>query len=354
MKNSIKIVFSLCLCILALLSACQSERDESSLDTTQEREPIMMGSVTALAIEQTSLLDGSLDNIIDGASCLTVIYPINVIANGTPLEITGVADLTLIESIFDADIEDDDILEIVYPITISTEEHQQIVINSDAELQANANSCDEGGTDFDNECIDFAYPMNFFVFNTISETTSRVRIRDDRDLFIFIKGLSADRIVSLSYPVSLTLSTGETLSVSSNQQLSDAILGASEDCDEDDDNNFDDDDFEEGELEELLLDCEWRIVILKRDGVIIEQYTLWNITFNPDGSLVVLDPPEVQGIDGSWTTQFTDEGSFLDMETSNVTELTFQWRVNRVDEKTIYIFSSSDNFLELNQVCEDD
>lgn len=354
MKNSIKIVYSICLCFLVLLSACQSELEESSLDTAQEREPIMMGSVTALAIEQTSLLDGSLDNIIDGASCLTVMFPINVIANGTPLEITGVADLTLIESIFDEDIEDDDTLEIVYPITITTEEHQQIVINSDAELQAIAVSCEEGGTDFDNECIDFAYPMIFFVFNTISETTSRVRIRDDRDLFIFIKGLSADRIVSLSYPVSLTLSSGETLSVSSNQQLSDAILGAGEDCDEDDDNNFDDDDFEEGELEELLLDCEWNIVILKRDGVVITQYENWDITFNPDGTLVILDPPEVQGIDGTWATRFTDEGSFLDMETGTVTEFTFQWRVNRVDDKTIYVFSSSDDFLELNQICEDD
>ncbi|WP_340203126.1 hypothetical protein [Ascidiimonas sp. W6] len=340
------------LSFLIALTSCQSEVNVSSLDTQPEREPIQANSVTAQAMMKAASLDGSKDNIIDGASCLTIVYPINVTVNGIPVEILSENDLITVEGIFDSDIEDVDLLEIDYPITVINNNFNQIIINNVAELQLNANTCVEGGDDIDNECIDFVYPITFFVFNTTTEITSQVQVTKDRDMFIFTEGIEEDEVVSLKYPVSLVLLEGDIITVNSNQELTTAISGVEDDCDEDDDNNFNDDDFKDGELESLLVECLWKISRFKRDGS-VQPFTNWTVEFDANGDVVILDPLKIIGIDGTWTTRFTEEGSFVDLDMNGVVAFSLQWQVNKVDGNTIYIFSSTGSFLELNQECSD-
>jgi hypothetical protein len=334
-----------------LMMACQSELNEV-IDVNEEREPIAPNSTTAQAIKKAASLDGSQDNIIDGASCLSVVYPLNVIVNSIPVEVLSDNDLNVIEGIFDSSLEDEDILEIQYPITLLNENHEEIIVNNDSELQALAAQCEEGGIDFDIECIDFSYPLTFFVYNTISETTSRVVVDHDRNLFVFVDGFTEEEIVSLSYPVNLVTHDDEIITVNNNLELTTAIEAANDDCDEDDDNDFDDDDFEEGELELLLVQCPWEIAIFKRDGT-IQPYSNWTVTFDEDGTVVILDPLEIFGINGTWSVRFSEDGTFVDLEMGTVIEFSLQWKVNKVDNNTIFIYSSSGNFLKLDQKCDD-
>lgn len=345
------IVVGISLIILFMIS-CQSEVDVISSEPGAPGEPIEANSATAQAIVQVARLDGSSDNIIDRASCLSVVLPVTVTANSIAVEVLSEEDFVVIEGIFDQEIEDVDVLEITYPITVLTDMHRLITVNSDSELQTLGDTCIEGGMDDDNECIDFVYPLTFFLFNTVSEITNQVQIPHDRDLFVFMNGRDAEEVISLQYPVSLLTHDGLDITVNTNQQLTTAIVGVEESCDEDDDNNFNDDDFADGELEVLLTECIWRISRFKRDGT-PQAFTNWTIEFRPDGSAEILDPLQIIGIDGTWTTRFTEEGSFVDLEMGTVVEFSLQWQVNRVDGNTIYVFSSSDSFLELDKECPD-
>ncbi|XLS28446.1 hypothetical protein ACJD0Z_14710 [Flavobacteriaceae bacterium M23B6Z8] len=337
--------------LVLMLTACQNEVDVVSPEPGAPGERIEVGSSTAQAIVQVGRLDGSLDNIIDGASCLSIVYPVTVTANSVTVEVLSVNDMAVIEGIFDADIEDEDILEIAYPITVINDAHQVITVANDAELETLGNNCVEGGLDNDNECIDFVYPLTFFIFNTVSEITNQVQIRNDRDLFVFMNGVSVEEVISLDYPVSLISHEGADIAVNSNQQLTTAIIGAEEDCDEDDDNNFNDDDFADGELEALLTECIWRISRFKRNGT-PQAFVSWTVEFRTDGSITILNPSQIIGIDGTWSTRFTEEGSFVDLDMGDVVEFTLQWNVNKVDQNTIYIFSSTGSYIELEKECE--
>lgn len=336
---------------MLLLLGCQSEINQIS-DNSPEAEPIAPNSTTAQAMKKAAALDGSSDNIIDGTSCLSVVYPVNVIVNGISVTISGKSDLSIIEGIFDLDIEDDDTLEIEFPITVRNQEHIILVINNEIELEAAAASCEEGGVDFDNECIDFSYPLTFFVFNTISESTSRVIINNDKDLYIFVNGFNDDSIVSLDYPVTLIKHDNEIITVNNNIELTTAIESADEGCDEDDDNNFEDDDFEEGEFEAFLKQCPWEIKKFKRNDANL-PFSKWSITFYEDGTLQILDDKEVSGIDGNWTVNFMEEGTYLKLDIGTVPEFSFEWKVNKVDDNTIFVYSSPGDFMKLDQKCED-
>ena len=77
-----------------------------------EQQAIAASSSTAKLVERTSSSDGSFDNIVDGTSCIAIQFPYTVEVAGIQLTIDSMADLKLIEEIFDSVDGDEDFLEI--------------------------------------------------------------------------------------------------------------------------------------------------------------------------------------------------------------------------------------------------
>ena len=119
--------YTLFLLAFMAFTSCQSEFEEVNTSDTQG-ESFAANSSTALLIENTARLDGSFDNIVDGSSCIALNVPYSVNVNGIDLVIDSREDLHLIEEIFDEFEEDDDILEIIFPITITTKDLDEFVI----------------------------------------------------------------------------------------------------------------------------------------------------------------------------------------------------------------------------------
>jgi len=269
MKNTInnkltKLLF-LPLFFLMVFTACQNELIEQT--DPNEQQTIQANSSLASLIQNTATFDGSFDNILDSANCLAVSLPVTVIINGEEIVIEDEDDLDLIEDIFDEFEEDDDEVEIVFPITIILDDFTEVVINNYDELEEFADQCNgENEDDDDIECIDFQYPVSISVYDADFELIETIDVNSDEELYDLFDDLDDDFVASINFPVTMILADGSELVVNDNDELEAAIEAADDTCDEDDDNDYDDDDEDDEDEDECYEDTE--IELCDEDGVV--------------------------------------------------------------------------------------
>lgn len=353
MKKHTSIATYLSLFVLALsLVSCQEEFEE--VEFNNGATTITANSFAATLITNTATRDGSFDNIVDGASCFDIKFPYTVSVNGLELTINSLEDLQLIEQIFDAIDDDENLLEIIFPITITKADYTEVTLNNLTDLRALAQECKEGGDDDDIECIDFVYPITFFTFNINLEQTGNVVIESDKDLRVFFNGLEDTDLVSIDFPISLKLYDGTTLQVNSNEELVRTIEAAKDACDEDDDDDYNDDDFDEDDFYEELVECVWFVKEFKRNNVDqTEQYVDYIFNFKDDGT-VVSGFRGASTIEGTWTATLGDDGARLNIEFASGEDFNLEWSVYDIGDDRIKLFNGEGNRIIMKQICEDD
>lgn len=306
---------------LSLLTISCRQEDDALINTPQE-EALVANSNIADLISRTAQNDGSIDNIIDNASCLEVQLPVTVIVNGTQVVINDEDDYQTIEDILDLFDDDVDTVEIVYPITVILEDYTTVVINSDDELIALAQNCPgDNENDDDIECIDIQYPVTVFIFNENNEQIDTIVINNDEEMYDFIEDIDQFAVVVIDFPITVIFFDGSTQQVNSIQQLEDAIETADDTCDEDDDNDYNDDDCDDcttSDLENLFADCEeWSVDDLERNGEDLEdQYEDFIFSFASDGSISVTG--DSTSFSGTWSAE--GSGNMIEV-TINIPDL---------------------------------
>jgi hypothetical protein len=352
MKKIIKNLMYLGLFSMALIfNSCQEEFEE--VNGGSDQETITASSTTASLIKNTSTNDGSYDNIVDGASCFAINFPYTVEVSGVQITIDSREDLHLIEEIFDEFDDDDDILELIFPIVITLGDFTEITIENKEALRELIAECTEGEDD-DIECIDFVYPITLFTFDVNEQQTGSVVIESDKELRRFFAGLEDDDLVSIDFPITLKKFDGTEVMVNSNAELAAALESAKDECDEDDDNDFNDDDFSEERLDALLAECPWLVREVKRDGTNqTDQYFEYLMNFNEDGTVTVRDR-EQNMLTGTWETSMSDNGVLLNLDFEVLVDFNLQWLVYDIGGDKIKLFGGDDNRIILKQFCEDD
>ncbi|PRX53746.1 hypothetical protein [Flagellimonas meridianipacifica] len=352
MKNLFnKLVLTNLLFIALLFTSCQEEFEEVGGDT---QETIAANSNTAVLIENTATNDGSFDNIVDGASCLAIKFPYTVEVNGIQITIDSREDLHIIEEIFDEIDTDDDILDIIFPITITLGDFSELVIEDFEQLRELAAQCTEGGDDDDIECIDFVYPITLFTFDINEQQTGEVTVSSDMELRRFFAGLEDDELVSIQFPLTLKKFDGTEIVVDSNAELAAALERAKDECDEDDDDDFNDDDFTKERLDHLLVECPWEIrEVIRMSMDQTGQYLENTLTFAENGS-VTYQSPTGGMVTGEWSTRVTDNGIALNLEFEQLTDFTLEWIVYEIGDHKIKLYSDDGNKIVLRQHCPDD
>lgn len=332
-------------------TSCQEEFEEVN---GNNQETLEAGSSTALLIEKTSSNDGSFDNIVDGASCFALKFPYTVNVNGVDVSIDSEEDLQTIEDIFDEVDVDEDILEILFPITITYADFSELVIENKEQLRELASECVEGGDDDDIECIDFVYPITLFTFDINSQQTGEVMVESDEQLRKFFDGLEDGDLVSIEFPITLKKFDGTEITAGSNAELAQALEMAEDECDEDDDDDFNDDDFDEERFDFCLTQCPWQVREVQRDGTDrTEQYLEYLMTFTEDGGVIVKDR-EGNIFNGTWSSSFTDRGPLLTLEFNTLVDFNLEWLVYEIGDHTIKLYAEDGNKIIMKQLCEDD
>ena len=182
MKPTIKRIFLINLFALFALFSCNEEPFQE-VQNNQEEVIAPNSSLTNLMALTTSN-DGSVDDILDGSDCFSVNLPVTITAGNITITINTLEDLELLEDILD-ELDDEEVPEFLFPITITLNDFEQVVIENQEELEAFIDQC----LDDDNEvieCVDFQYPIVFSIYNIDFQVIDAVVIEYDKDLYEFV------------------------------------------------------------------------------------------------------------------------------------------------------------------------
>jgi len=303
MKISINFFIVLFLFASILLTSCREE--EMILIEAPADEVLVANSSIVSLMQNISSNDGSNDNIIDKSNCFNIKFPLNVTANGEKIYVKSEKEYKIIEYIFDDNDDDDDVLHITYPVTITLEDFTEVIINNYFELNNHSNNC-LGENEIDNniECLDFKYPIITSVFNKSNEIINKNTISSDFELNHFLKNLNDDLLVTMDFPIFIVTYDNNTISLNNLIELENFIDNHKNDCDEDDDYDYNDDDCDDCTTEDLitvLTNCDgWTIDKLERGHNNYDSvYKGYRFNFSTNGDVSVFW--SIYSAHGTWT-----------------------------------------------------
>lgn len=346
MKTKFKFLVLLPFFALLLFTSCQEE--EVFITPPDETEALAPTSELTSFLSATSKNDGSKDNIIDGTSCISVKLPVVVKVRGIEIRIDSEADYIKIKKLYDEFEDDIDRLDILFPITIVTSEHEEITIESAEQLSEFIAECkgDDEEDEKEIRCIDFQFPISFSVFDRDFSFIETVEIENDRQLHRFMKRVKNSEVfASLNFPVNMMLKDGTVLTAENNEQLKRIIETAKDSCEEEDD-------FSKERLENYLKKCPWIVYEFKRDNQdATEAFTQYAINFKDDG-VVTMRARNGDVLTGEWELERTRRGIVLDMEFENLADFTLKWLLYDFEDGKIKIYEEGGNRIILKRNCE--
>jgi hypothetical protein len=360
--KTFKPILLIVLGVMLITTSCRTE-DDLSIDPPTE-ETITANSTIANLMSRTVFNDGSNDNIIDNASCISIQFPVTVTVNGITLQIDNDDDLDEIEDIFDELDDDDDNIVISYPITIVFADFTTIEINSDDELQDFADDCFEDNFDDDDiECIDFQYPITASVYDENNDLINSIIINNDNDMYDFIDDLDEYAAVTINFPITVILADGTTQTINNIQELATAIEDADDTCDEDDDNDYDDDDCDNCSTDlvtDILTQCDnWYIDDLERnDNDLEDNYAGYFFTFNNDNTLQVSWDNGTQTESGTWSASGSGNTIIFEINVPGFDDINDSWNLHEIenygDELEFKLRIGDEDELEFKNNCSSD
>jgi len=349
MKSHIK--FALILSFFALfIFSCQNEAVEET--GQNQEETLVPNSPLANLMRSTASNDGTVDDIMDNASCFSVELPVTIIANGITVTIESIEDLTILEDLFSEFDTDDDDLEFLFPITIVLNDYEEIVIENQEQLEEFVEDCLDNQEEVI-ECVDFVYPISFSIYNTDFQVIDTVVVNSDEELHDFIENLNADNdevtLASLDFPVALIYGDGSTVEVSNNEELEAAINAAEELCDDEADQCDVDD------VTMYLQECYWIVEAYNGDDH-LQDYAF---EFLEDGTLNVINNDTAQYITGGWNMSVSNDGypEIVISGLEDLQDMNGSWIVYECDEDELLIKQEIDGqmvVVEFAQECGDE
>ncbi len=338
MNNSFKLLTLVFGLLFLSLTGCQKEVVE--IINPQNENVIGGDSPLSDLVKRISMNDGSFDNIIDKSSCLTVVLPVSVVANGNNLTITTPDDYVLIERIFDASDTDTDSLEIIFPVKVVRPDYTELTLKDYDDLEDAHEDCVENGNDPDIECLDFVYPITVSVYDLLNQVSKVVTVNNDKELFALFEELDENDLASFVFPLKVVLSDSTEMVIPDNRSLEDMIENAEGECDEDDDNDYNDDDIDDLVFVDLLLDGTWRISHFEDKTDITDNFKGYTFSFYENehttaakNGVLVEGEWETHGDDGALAVEFDYEADFP------LEKLNEEWIVTEYSSNQFQLFS---------------
>lgn len=320
------IVFS-----LIILNGCQQEVVE--IIEPPKDQVITPNSAVADLVERTSLKDGSLDNVLDHASCISLVLPVTVRIEEEEIMVKNQDDLKMIEDFLRE--EEHHEVELIYPVTVILADYTEVMVNDEDELEDLGDDCRVSGEDDDIECVDFKYPVTLSVYDTENQLSEVVTVTSDQELYELFEYFDDDKICSFKFPITVVLAGGEEVIINNNDELESILEDAVDKCDEEDDHYEDhsgmDDHtgIENPDLSAVLSEGTWVVAEYQHAGRDeTGNYQEYEWTFNSEGQVTVSDGSGE--IAGTWSS-ITDSGTLYLVfdfgETAPFVEFSEDWEI---------------------------
>ena len=334
MKTPKHIILVFLLFAFVLNTSCRKE--EIEFEQAPPGDTLTPNSQVANLMQRTAMNDGSIDNIIDYANCFSIQLPVTVVVNTNQISVNSISNYDNVEAIFDADDDDNDTIDIVFPITIILNDFSRVDINSMNELATYTSNCNgENEIDDDIECLDFQYPITASVFNTNNELISSISLVNDEQMYNFIDDIDEDDLVSIDFPISILIYDGTILTINNLGELQIALVNYGNVCDEDDDFDYNDDDCNGCtplQLIDLLTNCsDWIVDKLERNDIDYDDaYAGYLFNFFTDGTVTVDDFGTI--LNGTWSTAGTGNNITVLINIPSLTYCNLNWNLHEIEQ----------------------
>lgn len=239
------------------------------------------------------------DDVLDHSDCYSIKLPVALTIDGHQVTVNSEDDYDVVETIMQQSNTDDDIVHFAYPVTVVFANFSELVVTSQQQLEGIP--C--GDEDFNEiRCINFNFPIAINTYDMGTQAATVVTMENDTQLYDFIQNAATSNLFTIAYPVTVTLSGGQPLTISSNNDLENAIEDSIDDCDNDHSGGPG---TEQQELSAFICDGSWRVSYCSEAS----NYNGYSFTFHSSGTVTAVKAAEVSH--GSW--QLFDDGD-LKME----------------------------------------
>lgn len=193
-------------------------------------------------------------------------------------------------------------------------------------------------------CIRFAYPLHLTVYDLQRQPIGTIYITDDEMFSGFLENLSADYLLSISYPIVTLLANGGAFSVNNNEELKLAINACSQPeiisycngiiC---------------GNPQQPEVNCPW---FVKYHPSADNTYVGGLFSFKPNGQLVFnYDNTDYVG---SWVFHFVNSELHLNINLEGNTQIAADWNIDRhITLADGQIIINDDRLTILRKACEE-
>ena len=223
--KTLKLITGIALMGIFSLTSCQSEVDDVQGDNPNTNKA---NSATANNLKRVSMFDGSIDDFIDDSSCSSIVFPFVAKVNGISINFDSQLNYAQAITILGALNNDDDSVELQFPLTIRMSDYTEVRVTSQAQYDAIEDDCDDAedaGKDAISS-LNINYPITILTYDASLVQTGNVVITSEKQLYTYIVSMSSTEYFSVKYPISVTLVDGSTQQVSSDVELKASIDAA--------------------------------------------------------------------------------------------------------------------------------
>jgi hypothetical protein len=315
-QNMKNFTFLLIVMIFGGLHSCQKD------EITESNSPqsLTKSSTLSSLMARVSQSPTSKDNILDGTSCFAVVLPVSLTVNSSNVTVVDNNSYQTVRDIVDEYSSDDDVIHFNFPIRLKFADFHEVEVANQEAYESILENCGDDEGLHDIACIDFNFPLVLKTYNSATQIPNTVSVSSNSQLYNFLNGLTANVVYNISYPVSMTSSSGSTVVYNSNSELQTGIENSIDDCDD------------EGSGTELFSDLivngAWKISSFI-DGDEDETYHYTGYVFSFSSTGTSLAAATATSLNGNWSYYAEDNLSKLTLSYFGETldELEEDWQI---------------------------
>lgn len=225
MKNKERILQSLIwLAIICsgLFISCQNE--DVDVSTGANSQTLNKTSNLSKLLSRVSMENTSEDNVIDSTSCFKVKLPVNVVLNGQQtFTVNSEEDFGTVAEILQTSAGNGTI-DFMFPITVIFPNYSEEVVTSQQQFNQLTDCNPQDSEEVPISCFSIQYPITIFGYNSNFQVAQTYVVDNDLELFLLILNLQDNEYYSISYPISVIDSNGQTVIINNNSELEALIL----------------------------------------------------------------------------------------------------------------------------------
>jgi hypothetical protein len=318
---------------VSLFTACQTE---SVVEIYSTRETITKTTPLTTYVERVVMQKTSQDNIIDKSNCFMIKLPFAVTVNNVQITINSANDYQLVQTNINAYSNDNDIVNIHFPVTVVFNDYSEKSIASQTAFNNLTTECLANLNNFGKiNCVTINFPITINVYDSSNQIASTTSITSNQLLYSFFKNLEDNKFIAISYPITVTNSNGQNIIITANSQLEDIIKSAVDTCP--------DNTITPLNIFQVITNNSWKISYYFHDNEKTSVYDGYTFVFN--SNYKVIATKSGVSYNGIWSTK-VDNGvrEFeIKFESDPLRKLDEGWKVFEFNNSQLRFRHTEDN-----------